>query len=49
MADDQTKLSAFPDIDKFIAACNQTAAPFDWTKAVVHPTGPQKKYSDLCK
>lgn len=35
-------------IDKFIAAYNVTATPFEWTKAVVHPTGPRKKYSDLC-
>jgi transposase len=36
-------------IDKFVAAYNETAAPFEWTKAVVHPTGPQAKYADLCK
>ena len=36
-------------IDKFVAAYNETAAPFEWTKAVVHPTGPKPKYSDLCK
>jgi transposase len=36
-------------IDKFVAAYNQTAAPFEWTKAVVHPTAPKPKYADLCK
>jgi transposase len=36
-------------IDKFVVAYNETAAPFEWTKAVVHPTGPKPKYSDLCK
>jgi transposase len=35
-------------IDKFVAAYNQTAAPFEWKKAVVHPTGLKPKYSDLC-
>src|SRR4051794_32380785 len=28
-------------IDKFVAAYNETAAPFEWTKAVVHPTRPK--------
>ena len=36
-------------IDHFVAAYNQTAHPFEWTKAVVHPTRPQRRYSDLCK
>ena len=36
-------------IDKFVAAYNKTAAPFEWTKAVVHPTAPKPKYADLCK
>jgi hypothetical protein len=27
----------------------QTAAPFEWTKAVVHPSAPTKRYSDLSK
>jgi len=36
-------------IDKFVKAYNQTAAPFEWTKAVVHPTSPKPKYADLCK
>jgi len=30
-------------------AYNKTAAPFEWTKAVVHQTGPKPKYADLCK
>jgi transposase len=34
-------------IDRFIAAYNPTAAPFEWTKRVVHPVGPKKYYSDL--
>jgi transposase len=36
-------------IDKFVKAYNETASPFEWTKAVVHPTGPKPKYADLCK
>jgi len=36
-------------IDKFVAAYNKKAAPFEWTKAVVHPTAPKRKYADLCK
>jgi transposase len=36
-------------IDKFVAAYNKAAAPFEWTKAVVHPTAPKPKYADLCK
>jgi transposase len=36
-------------IDKFVAVYNKTAAPFEWTKAVVHPTAPKPKYADLCK
>jgi transposase len=36
-------------IDKFVAAYNEKATPFEWTKAVVHPTAPVKKYADLCK
>jgi transposase len=36
-------------IDKFVKAYNKTAAPFEWTKAVVHPTAPKRKYADLCK
>lgn len=36
-------------IDKFVAAYNETVAPFEWTKAVVHPNGPKPQYADLCK
>lgn len=36
-------------IDKFVIAYNAKAAPFEWTKAVVHPTAPKRLYSDLCK
>lgn len=36
-------------IDKFVEAHNAKAAPFEWTKAVVHPTAPKQRYSDLCK
>ncbi|MBA0084546.1 MAG: IS630 family transposase [Acidobacteria bacterium Pan2503] len=36
-------------IDAFVQSYNQTATPFEWTKAVVHPTGPKQLYSDLCK
>src|SRR5579863_9103979 len=35
-------------IDKFVKVYNHKAAPFEWTKAVVHPTGPKRKYADLC-
>src|ERR1017187_10075588 len=35
-------------IDKFVKVYNQKAAPFEWTKAVVHPTAPKPKYADLC-
>ena len=36
-------------IDRFVKACQQTAAPFEWTKAVVEPSAPKQRYSDLCK
>ncbi len=36
-------------IDDFVEAYNTTAAPFEWTKAIVHPTAPKQNYSDLCK
>jgi len=36
-------------IDRFVKAYNTTAAPFEWTKAVVHPTRPKPSYADLCK
>ena len=35
-------------IDKFVKAYNKTASPFEWKKAVVHPTRPKQKYADLC-
>jgi transposase len=36
-------------IDAFVKVYNQNATPFEWTKAVVHPTSPKRSYSDLCK
>jgi transposase len=36
-------------IDRFVKAYKQTAAPFEWMKAVVAPSAPVKRYSDLCK
>jgi transposase len=36
-------------IDRFVKAYQQTATPFEWTKAVVHPSAPKQRYSDLCK
>ena len=36
-------------IDDFVNVYNQTAAPFEWTKAVVFPSAPKTKYSNLCK
>jgi transposase len=36
-------------IDRFVAAYNKKATPFEWTKAVVHQTAPVKNYADLCK
>ena len=36
-------------IDAFVANYNLNAAPFEWTKAVVHPTAPKRLYADLCK
>jgi transposase len=36
-------------IDAFVNAYNANATPFEWTKAVVHPSAPKKFYSDLCK
>jgi transposase len=35
-------------IDAFVKAYKETAAAFEWTKAVVHPSAPQRRYSDLC-
>jgi len=36
-------------IDDFVQVYNQKAAPFEWKKAVVFPSAPKPKYSDLCK
>ena len=36
-------------IDAFVEVYNEKAIPFEWTKAVVHPTGPRVNYSYLCK
>jgi transposase len=35
-------------IDAFIAAYNQDAQPFEWTKQVVFAKHPRTKYADLC-
>ncbi|MEK7754234.1 MAG: IS630 family transposase [Acidobacteriota bacterium] len=35
-------------IDRFVTTYNQTAAPFEWRKAVVHPIAPKRYYSNLC-
>jgi hypothetical protein len=34
-------------IDRFVTAYNKQAAPFEWTKAVVHPNSPKRLYSHL--
>jgi len=36
-------------IDDFVSVYNESAAPFEWKKAVVFPSKPKAKYSDLCK
>lgn len=36
-------------IDRFLAAYNQDAAPFEWKKAEVHPVPLRKSYADLSK
>ena len=36
-------------IDRFVKAYRETAAPFEWTKAVVEPSSPKKRYSYSCK
>jgi transposase len=36
-------------IDAFVRVYNPTAAPFEWSKAVVHPSQPKRLYADLCK
>jgi len=35
-------------IEAFVASWNQNAAPFEWTKADVHPQQMKRYYSDLC-
>ena len=35
-------------IDRFIAAYNPTAHPFEWTREVVHPKSLTRHYADLC-
>ena len=34
-------------IDRFVQAYNEHAAPFEWKKAVVHPSAPARLYSNL--
>lgn len=36
-------------IDRFIAAYNKQAVPFEWTKRIVHPVSPKRYYADLRK
>lgn len=36
-------------IDRFVAAYNEKAAPFEWKKTVVRPSAPKRNYSDLHK
>jgi len=36
-------------IDAFVKVYNPKAAPFEWTKAIVHQSQPKSFYSDLCK
>jgi len=36
-------------IDRFTAAYNERAVPFEWTKAVVHQSNLKIRYADLCK
>lgn len=36
-------------IDRFLEAYNQDAAPFEWTKQVVHQAPLKKTYAELCK
>ena len=36
-------------IDRFIAAYNPSAHPFEWTKEVVHPKGLKRCYAELSK
>jgi hypothetical protein len=36
-------------IDGFVKVYNEQAAPFEWKKAVVHPTVPKRNYANLGK
>ena len=36
-------------IDKFVAAYNPKAAPFEWHKRTITPTGLKQHYANLCK
>jgi transposase len=36
-------------IDRFIAAYDATATPFEWRKVIVHPMPLKKTHTDLCK
>jgi transposase len=36
-------------IDQFVTVYNQKASPFEWRKAVVHPTAPKRYYANLHK
>ena len=36
-------------IDRFVEAYNQEAAPFEWTKRIVHQVPLKTSYADLCK
>ncbi len=36
-------------IDAFVKVYKPKAAPFEWTKAIVHQSQPKSFYSDLCK
>jgi transposase len=36
-------------IDRFVAAYNEKAAPFEWKKSAVQPSAPKHNYSDLYK
>lgn len=36
-------------INRFLEAYNRDAAPFEWTRQVVHPASLNKQYADLCR
>lgn len=36
-------------INRFVHAYQETAVPFEWTKAVVQSSSPKHRYADLCK